>query len=512
MSKMPSQDAVFDFLANPATHGGQAVKRITTHAAVVFLAGERALKIKRAVRFPFLDYSTLERRKQACAAEIDVNRMYAPQLYRRVVPITREADGKLAVDGRGEAIEWAVEMVRFDENRTLDHIAEESGIDLDLADKLAREVAAAHARAPAVDPVPWLASLPTFLSEHVTAFAQDPNLFPPAKVEALDQSCRQAFTAVRPLLVSRGQQGLVRRCHGDLHLGNVVLLDRHPVLFDAIEFDPLIASTDVLYDLAFLLMDLVERNLTEAANMVLNRYLMETRREVDLDGLAALPLFLSLRAAIRAKVTAARLSDGEQPNSEEIKRSAGDYFVAALRLIRPLAPRMVAVGGLSGTGKTMLARALAPTLSPAPGAVLLRSDVERKVLHGVGETERLQPEAYSRESNAKVYQTLAVKARRILTARHSAVVDAVFAHSDEREAMAAAARDCGVSFRGLFLTADLGTRIERIGARARDASDATAEIARLQEQYELGPLTWRVVDASGTPQDTLARAQVLLAT
>src|SRR6202011_3565025 len=152
------QDPALRLLADRATFGGAEVRRIDTHAASVFLAGERALKVKRAVRFPFLDYSTLEKRNAACAAEIEVNRPFAPQVYRGIVAITREADGTLVLGGKGPPVEWAVEMRRFDETRTLDRLADAAEIDAALADRLARAVAAAHARAPVVDPAPWLAA------------------------------------------------------------------------------------------------------------------------------------------------------------------------------------------------------------------------------------------------------------------------------------------------------------------------------------------------------------------
>ena len=182
---------------------------------------------------------------------------------------------------------------------------------------------------------------------------------------------------------------MVRRLHGDLHLGNIVLLGGRPVPFDAIEFSPLIASGDVLYDLAFLLMDLVERGLRPAANIVFNRYLVETDRIEDLDGLATLPLFLSIRAAIRAKVTAARLEHAAPDERAAIAHGARAYFDLARRVIEPTPARLVAVGGLSGTGKSALACALAPELAPAPGAVVLRSDVERKTVSGRDEYEKL---------------------------------------------------------------------------------------------------------------------------
>ena len=498
-----AQQAVFDFLADPASHGGAPVKRIDTHAASVFLAGECALKVKRAVRFPVLDYSTLDKRKAACAAEIEVNRAYAPAIYRGVVAITREADGRLAIGGAGPPVEWAVEMRRFDETRTLDHLAEAGKIDGRLADALGRAVAQAHAAAPVVADAGFADELTEFVTQNDAELRASPELFAPAAASALTATTRVALERVRPLLAARERKGLVRRCHGDLHLGNIVLIDGAPVLFDAIEFDPRIATGDVLYDLAFLLMDLIERGLKAAANIVLNRYLLQTRRSGDLDALAALPLLLSLRAAIRAKVSAER-----QPRDASIERSARDYFALAQSLLAPPPPTLIAVGGLSGTGKSLLARALAAELPPAPGAVWLRSDVERKAQFGVAETERLPQAAYAREVTAKVYDTLCGKARRVLAAGHSVVVDAVFADPSERETIAQAAG--GAAFHGLFLSAPLATRVARVGTRAGDASDADAAVARAQERYDLGPLNWRQLDAASTPAQTLAYAKAAL--
>ena len=499
-----SQQAVMDFLGDPAGHGGAKVTRIDTHAASVFLAGERALKVKRAVRFPFLDYSTLEKRKTACEAEIAVNRPFAPAIYRGVVPITRESDGRLAIGGKGEAVEWAVDMRRFDETMTLDHLAERGEIDERLADSLARAVAKAHAVAPKAGG--FAAELAEIIAQNDVELAARPDLFAPAQVAALGAATRAAYTRLRPLIEARERAGCVARCHGDLHLGNIVLLGGQPTLFDAIEFDPKIATGDVFYDLAFLLMDLIERGLGAAANIVLNRYLAERRRLDDLDALAALPLFLSVRAAIRAKVTAARAALSVERATPE--QSARDYFALAQELLAPPPPQLLAVGGLSGTGKSLLARALAPETPPAPGAVVLRSDVERKALFGLRETERLPQAAYAREVTERVYAAIADKARRIVAAGHSAIADAVFADPTERAAIARAAGDAACH--GLFLTADLSVRLARVGARARDASDADTVVAARQEQYDLGALDWATVDASGTPADTLRRAQAVL--
>jgi hypothetical protein len=501
-----AQQPVIDFLADAGSHGGAPVKRIDTHAALVFLAGDRVLKIKRAVRFPFLDFSTLGKRRVACEAEIKVNRAFAPAIYRGVVPITRDGAGRLAVGGKGQPVEWAVEMRRFDESQTLDRLAESGSIGEALADRLGRTVAAAHRVAPTVTNAHFVQLLAGIIVQNEAELAAEPDLISLDDLRALAAATSDAFERVKPLLQARERAGLVRRCHGDLHLGNVVLIEDKPVLFDAIEFDDRIATGDVLYDLAFLLMDLVERGLRPAANIVFNRYLIETQRIHDLDALAALPLFMSVRAAIRAKVTAARRKHSNA--REKLSRDARNYADLAREVLKPAKPKLVAIGGLSGTGKSLLARTLASEIMPMPGAAVLRSDIERKAMFGVAETETLPRSAYAAEVTAQVYASLTVKARRIIAAGHSAIVDAVFAQPGERAEIANAAGSA--DFMGLFLTADLPSRLERVSARTGDASDADKTVAQEQEKFELGRVNWARVDASGTPEETFIRAKVAL--
>lgn len=505
-----SQDEVFAFLADPHAHGGHQVTRIDTHGAAVFLAGDRVLKVKRAVKFPFLDYSTLDKRKAACEAELEVNRPFAPQIYLGVVAITKDRAGKLSLDGDGEPVEWALEMQRFDENATLDRLADDGKIDAGLADELGRVVALAHRKTPVADAGQWIAALGAYVEQNDEAFKEWPALFPAEDAKAFTDASRRLLKDLQPLLRQRGELGLIRRGHGDLHLGNIALIDSKPVLFDAIEFDPVVASGDVFYDLAFLLMDLVGRNLRPQANIVLNRYLADTRRDDDLDALAALPFFMAMRAAIRAKVTAAKLNHTGNDRKKSIEDSARAYFTLATRLISPPSPMLIAVGGLSGTGKSVLARALASYIPPEPGAVVLRSDVMRKRLFDTAETEKLPKEAYKPEVSETIYNMLYEQTQRVLAAGHSAIIDAVFAKADEREPVAELANASRVPFRGLFLTADIETRIKRVGGRIKDASDADAEVVRKQADYDLGAINWVEIDASGTPDDTLTRTRKAL--
>jgi uncharacterized protein len=496
------QESVFAFLTDPATH--PLVRRIDTHAASVFLEGDRALKIKRAVHFPYLDYSTLEKRKAACDEEIKINRRFAPQIYHRVVPITQNSDGSLDIDGKGRPVEFAIEMTRFDERQTIDHLVAAGPPDPGLVDAIADAIAASHLDAPLAPAEPWIASIPTFIEGNTTAF-RAAACFPAGDIDNLREASLNAFYRTRELLEQRGSQGYVRRCHGDLHLANIVLIDHKPVLFDAIEFDPAIASVDALYDLAFPMMDFIRYDRHAAANGLLNRYLSTAPRE-NLDSLGALPLFMSLRAAIRANVLLARLGQTGR-HKADVMQSARAYFELAHQLIRPPAPTLVAIGGLSGTGKSVLARALAPSVAPQPGAVVLRTDVLRKQLFKVGETDQLPESAYRPDITGQIYETLVQRAIRILSQGHSVVVDAVFARETERRAIRDAAHRLNVRFVGLFLVTDLATRLSRVGRRKRDASDATPEIAGLQEKYNIGPVDWAVIDASGPSGQTLIQCK-----
>src|SRR5690606_34529079 len=227
------------------------------------------------------------------------------------------------------------------------HVAARGEFSDQLAGRLARTIAALHQASEPALAAPWIAAVASYVDQNSAALRDYPSLFAGPRVDELDRRARAALLRLRPLLVKRGELGLIRRGHGDLHLGNIVLLDQRPVAFDAIEFDPVVASGDVLYDLAFPLMDLIARVLRPAANVLFNRYLIDAARDSDLDALAALPLFLSLRSAIRAKVTAARLNTAATEKATAIRESAMSYFTLARRLMAPPPPRLNAVGGLS---------------------------------------------------------------------------------------------------------------------------------------------------------------------
>lgn len=506
-----NQDEVFHFLSLPATYGlEQDVTHIDTHGAAVFLAGTNAYKVKRAVQFPFMDFSTLEKRRQACEAEVAVNRLDTPDIYLGVLPVVRHA-GALRLGGEGEVVEWVVHMRRFDENLTLDRIAERDGLTPTLVTRMAVAVVASHARAPVRPEIDFSAALRGLIDENGKSLRETPALFDSARVEALTAHSHEALGHVTGLLRRRSAEGQVRRCHGDLHLRNLVLLNGEPTLFDAIEFDEALATIDVLYDLAFLLMDIAERGFRFEANLLFNRYLTECRDDRQIAGLAALPLFISVRAAIRAKVIAAGLGHLDPAEQQAAATAARHYLAFAETALKPLAPRLVAIGGLSGTGKSTLAARLAPEIGCVPGAVHLRSDIERKRQLGASEFKHLPSSAYDRLTTHAVYEALSHQAEIVLRGGYSVVIDAVHQCAEEREALQRIATRLGVSFAGLWLKAPVAVLVARVGNREHDASDADAEVVALQAQRAADAIDWHRIDAAGEFESVLGRARTALA-
>lgn len=519
MTDTDEQAEVTAFLADPASYPARPdrIERMETHGARVFLAGNEAWKIKRAVQFPYMDLSTLEKRRAVCRREVEINGMWAPRIYLGCVPITRERDGRLAFDGEGEPVEWAVRMRRFPQSDMLGSIAETSGIGRDLARSLADAAFESHATAHRVDDPRGAERVGSLVDSVSTNLAGVSDILGTEDTVRFRRSAEAQHGRAAAVLDRRAEHGLVRRCHADLHLDNIVMWEGRPTLFDAIEFDEELASIDTLYDLAFLLMDLDHRGLRPAANVVLNRYLWRSQELLDLDGLAALPLFLGLRAGVRALVTAERAQQEQAALGRDASRQrterARSYLRAALVNLDQSKPALVAVGGLSGTGKSTLAAGLAPRIGPCPGAVHLRSDLERKALFGREETERLDGEAYTSAIAARVYGHLMEKAQRVLAAGHGVIVDAVFAAESERSGLEKIAIGTGVQLKGLWLTAPTTTLMDRVARRRNDASDATVDVVRQQLGYQIGALSpaWTNIDAGQDLEATVRDAEAALA-
>lgn len=551
------QTATLAFLEDPATHGLEAgaVSRIDTHISTVILAGDTVYKLKRAVSFPYLDFSTPERRLYMCEAEVAVNRRTAPDLYLGIAPIQRLAGGTLrlgtpsldpehtATEPGTEAVDWVVVMRRFEQENLFDRLAKAGRLTEDHSIALARRLARFHAEAAPRYDHGGSAGISRVLDIAEASFAQAPEVIDSAAADRLVAQGRAALMTLAPLLEDRRHAGQVRHCHGDLHLRNVCLMQGQPILFDAIEFDEDIACIDVLYDLAFLLMDLEEHALPGLASRVLNDYVSHSDSLADtLSGLAALPLFLSCRAAIRSFVNAAAAQGAEeeadrhhkQAEARRYLREAGTYLAPFLSdggeeapeavpsagdatpeppswHFRPKGLRLIAIGGRSGSGKSTLAHALAPALGPMPGAVVLRSDVVRKHLMGVAPDQPLPEEAYRESVTQQVFARLHDLAGLVLATGRVAILDAVYLDPGLRQAAERVAEEAGVPFTGLWLEASRPVLEERVRIREtaphRDASDAGVHVVGLQYAAEIQDLGWHGLDTEQPWEALLSEAK-----
>lgn len=491
------QREIVEFLSNPVTYGNDVgnVERVETHSSMVFLTGNRAYKLKRAVKYDYLDFSTSSKRREFCEAEVALNRRTAPALYLGVVPVTRERDGRLALGGSGARLDWLVSMTRFDQEALLDRLAKRNALDIELMPTLAAEIARFHAAAERRYDEGGRENIAWVIDGNESDFnEQGVGILEPERCQAVTALARTFLDREAERLNLRKERGYVRMCHGDLHLRNIVLLAGRPTLFDGVEFNPRISCIDVLYDLAFLVMDLWRLGMRDHANAVFNEYFT---RAGDLDALSLLPLFLSCRSAVRAKTnaTTAKLQSSS-PQAPDLIVAARDYLTMAEQLLKPARPALIAIGGLSGTGKTTLSRRLAPNIGAAPGALILRSDVIRKSLFNVSPTTRLGAEGYTRTVTERVYKAVAERAATVLRAGHAAIVDATFGDVRERHQIADVARHAGVPFVGLWLEAPVQVLMDRLSTRQADASDVTVDVLHQQLARDEVPPDWQRVNAS----------------
>ena len=503
------QGGVIGFLADPSTHGGASVERIDTHASIIFLAGAHAYKLKRAVRFDYLDFSTSERRRSLCQAEVRLNRRTAESLYRGVVAVTRQEDGSYALGGDGTPVDWVVVMNRFSQEELFDRLASNGALRVELMASLGDAIAKFHAAAERRDDHGGRAGMAWVVEGNAAGFAEfGGEWLDPSTAYRLTEDARRELDRRADVLERRRLTGFVRQCHGDLHLRNIVLRDGKPTLFDAVEFNDEISCIDVLYDLAFLLMDLWRRKLARHANAVWNRYLGQT---ADFDGIALTPLFLSCRAAVRAKTSAtgAHLQQHAERRAD-LQVTAREYLAMAGQLLHSTSPALVAIGGYSGSGKSTLARGLAPSIGRAPGAVVLRSDEIRKRLCGVPLQQHLGPEGYTPQVSERVYASLAQRAAQVLCGGHSVIADAVFLRPADRRAIEQVAAAASVPFIGVWLDAPEPVLIERTAQRRNDPSDADAAVVRLQRDQGSDDQSWHRIDASSAVGDVLSAAEEFL--
>ncbi len=474
-------------LQNPAAypHPVSRFQLVETHISWVILTGEWAYKLKKPVNLGFVDFTTLELRRAACHEEVRLNRRTAPELYDAVVPLVADPFGP-RFDGTGPVIEYAVRMRQFAQEDLLDRCLSRGELSIDTINELAHEVADLHRQA-AVALVETPFGRADLIRETVRACldvlstASLPNELR-SQSQQLSEWVECEWQRLHETFEERKRQGMVRECHGDLHLGNLVLYRGRPTLFDCLEFNPQLRWIDVLSDVAFLVMDLHDREATPLAWRVLNEWLEQTG---DFRGLPVLNYYLAYRALVRAKVAAIRLQQPEVPLAEEQHQHSllRSYVELATRLTRPSQAAIILMHGVSGSGKSFVARHLASSLE----AVQIRSDVERKRLFGVwpAQTQTLPPETelYSARATRETYLRLQSLARTIVRAGYRVIIDAAFLNRADRHAFASLAKELAVPFLIVACRAPEDVLRERVSQRqsvGRDASDADVDVLERQ--------------------------------
>ncbi|MGR8933132.1 MAG: bifunctional aminoglycoside phosphotransferase/ATP-binding protein [Gammaproteobacteria bacterium] len=452
------------------------VELLETHISWILLAGHYAYKIKKPVDFGFLDFSTLEKRRFFCFEELRLNRRLAPDMYLQVVKITGTAD-RPELNGSGTVIEYAVKMRRFAETALFDRMLAENRLTARHIDLLAETIAAFHALIPRSDSSDGHGSATAIHAAALENFSHIQPLADTAEIDRIRTWTEAQFETLQPLMQARKSQGFVRECHGDLHLGNIVLLNDRPVPFDCIEFSENLRWIDVISEIAFCMMDLHAKNHRAYAYRLLNRYLAATG---DYSGCRLLRYYLVYRGMVRAKIallSLAQSTDSDRCAALQAQYERQRHF--ALACIRPPPPILLICHGFSGSGKSMLAAQLAEKLP----ALHLRSDLERKRLSGMAATadsgSQLQRGIYTQNHTERTYRYLAEKAEELLLANFSVIVDATFIQRRYRDLLRETARSCNARFVILDVHAEEATLRRRIEQRALARTDPSEADTRV---------------------------------
>ncbi len=471
-----------------ALQSAHAARLIETHISWVLLIGDLAYKIKKAVDLGFLNYLDLSAREHFCEEELRLNRRTAPDLYLEVVGIGGTVDAPQF--GVQPAIGYAVKMRRFADDALMDARLRQGSIAPSHIDALAERVASFHARAATVDVQMPFGNAATIRAAALQNFEQMRTLLTDAadlrQVSALERAAMREWESRAALFGERRSAGRVRECHGDLHLGNIALIDDSPVPFDCIEFSPALRWIDVMDEVAFTMMDLLRHGRGDYAWRYLNAYLQATG---DYAGVGVLRFYLAYRAAVRAKVAAIRASQSAGSEQASALQTCRGHLRLALQCLSERHPALIITHGLPGSGKTTFAQYVIEQLA----AVRIRSDVERKRMFGLSALEgsrKLAADIYSKQATAQTYTALLALARDMLMAGYPVVVDAAFLRSDEREQFLALARETASPFIIATLDADGATLRERLRKRSHDASEADVKVLE-KLQAEQQPLSAR---------------------
>lgn len=463
-------------------HHVEQIKLVETHISWVILTGAYAYKIKKPLNLGFLDFSSLEKRKQCCEEELRLNRRTAPDIYLEVVEIngTKEKPG---LSSNGETIEYAVKMKQFPQQSQLDRVLINNKLTLAIVNAFAKMIVDFHQSAAVANPSSEYGNGHHVLDpvneslEQILDRVKDENCY--KTIKELDQWIKARHKTLLPLINKRKENGFVRECHGDLHLRNLAWIDNQPVAFDCIEFNPYLRWIDVMSDIAFLIMDLQERNQSALAQQFLNSYLESTG---DYQGIELLTFYLMYRALVRAKVNAISMTQihTSSINDNDTKIKFYSYLNLARSYTQKNPIKLIIMHGVSASGKTTFSQQL---LNFIP-AIRVRSDIERKRMLNLqaNDNTRSRPGKgiYTKEISNNLYGKLANLSKTIINAGYSVIIDAAFLEKEKRDQFKALAKSKNVDFFILSFSVPDEDLRQRITQRTDDASDADLSVLETQ--------------------------------
>jgi uncharacterized protein len=455
------------------------IQLMQTHVSYVFLTGDYAYKVKKPVNFGFLNFSTLEARQHFCLEEITMNRQNAPEIYLDVLPIT-QTDDQFELDGTGQAVEYVVKMREFPQADLFISLFEQGKLTESHMEDLGKIVAQFHFIAQTNDYIRSFGEVAQIRQAIDENYQQTEKYIGSPQTKQQFEETKQftdTFFANQPeLFKSRIQNDKIRECHGDLHLRNICLWKNQIQLFDRIEFNEPFRFVDVMYDVAFAVMDLEARGRKELGNAFLNTYVEQTG---DWSGLQVLPLYLSRQAYVRAKVTSFLLDDPGVPEAakKEAMVTATDYYKLAWNYTQQRQGKVILMSGLSGSGKTTVARHLARKL----GAIQLRSDVVRKHLAGISLQEKGGAELYTPEMNQKTYDRLLELGIKLANQGWTVILDGKYDREAARTNAIAQSRKYQLPVEIIYCQAPDAILRDRLLSRTDDVSDATADLLNQQK-------------------------------
>lgn len=505
---LDSQADIIAALSDPKTYSGRvsSVEVRQSHIAILFLAGNKVYKLKRAVLYPDADFSTQEKRRLACVQEMKRSAVYAPDLIEGIKAVRRLKNGRIVIGGKsGKEIDTVLVMKRIPDTDLLNKLLPSDSFDRFEAMDLAEKLAELHGRAKVfkskwgVDVVRKL-----ILENESILSCFCPDIFEKERVNALTRSSLDSLNKQAKLIRFRQKTGHVRKCHGDLLLSNIAYTNKSFLFFSPIEYNESLSCVDTLYDLAVVLMDLESKGLRRLTNILFNHYMAYMN---DVGGFPLLPLYQSLRAASRAAVCAKKSTLLKGKERRAVIKEARHYFDLAQHFVSGCCPILIACGGLSGSGKSRVARELGGLLDPAPGAVILRDDIVKKQIVGLAPHQTLDKYYDTPAFEEVVYDVLRQQARMGLSVGSCVIVDALFYDENERKAIEALAVEEGVPFVGFWMDAPITVRAERVQTRKRNPSDVKqAEELNLQLQFKIGPIKWHKIMTDGPKEKTVQKA------